>query len=1291
MRLCSNLVNSVTMSSMATRGTQRAATAAPSELAPYLPRLTVEWMLRSPEARHRAVEGSMAFVDISGFTAMAERLAPMGRLGAEEVTDVMNATFSRLLGLAYEHGGGLVKLGGDAMLLFFDGPDNARRACSAAWGMRDSLRALGPLKTSVGDVSLRMHVGIHSGVFDFFLVGNRHRELIIAGPDAASVVAMEEDAEAGEIVVSSTTARHLGLPGPAKGRGSLLLDPPPVTLTGIAEVPDVGALDLLQGVPEALRGHLLARTIESEHRHATVAFLRFGDVAGILATEGAAAACAAVDEVVTTLQETAAAHDVCFLESDIDGVGGRVVLVAGAPSTSGDDEERVLRTVRATIDAGTRLPLHAGIATGSVFAAEIGPAYRRAYTILGSTAALAARLMAKADAHSAWTTKEVVSRSRTVFAVTPVGALPLKGKAEPVEVVAVGPVAEGQVTAPRKKLALVDRQRELPMLDAFLVPVKMGFGNFVELIGEPGVGKTRIVEELCDRADGLALVSTACDQYEAMTPYYPFRRLLAPLLEIPGDRDIDSTSMDLTDRLAQIDIELTPWAPLVADVLDISVHPTRETQELQPSFRRARLHGVVEAILHSALSTSTLLLFEDVHWMDEASCDLLRHLGTTVTTKPWLVCTTRRPAGGGFVAAEGAPPVAALSLRLDPLPDADAQALAVAAAEEDLTPQEIAAITDRASGNPLFVQELVAARRRGSRSVDDALPDSVEGVVTARIDSLAPADRTLLRWASVLGATFTGDLVAQVLEDDPDAAVDSESWDRLAEFVERDPYVAGTFRFRHALIRDAAYDGLSFRRRRELHARVADVIRGAGQVADEDTEALSLHYWLAGRAPEAWQFSLTAARRARAKFANVDAAEFYRRALDAGKTLSSLSRADVGHAWEELGDVLEVSGDYGEAHLAYKEARSLLRGDSAAIAGLCLKEGRLAEYRGTYANALKWFTRGMHVAESLEGGGKSEWLRLSLGYAVTRFRQGAMRDCIERCNNVVEAARASGDLAELAHAYYLLHLAYTSTGSHERVGVRDLALPIYEELGDLQGQANALNHLGIDAYYEGRWDDALDFYERSLRARERIGDVVGAATMKNNIAEIYSDQGRIAEAERLFVEAWDTYDAAGSSAYSAVATANLGRAAGRAGRHDEARALLETALAALDAAEASSFVAETRARLAELATLASQPEAALDAASAAADLDRAATPAVRALLHRARACAHAQLGDVREAERELEESLAVARDADATYEIALSLRLKARLSGDSALAVEAQSLLDDLHVVALADPPLPTA
>jgi class 3 adenylate cyclase/tetratricopeptide (TPR) repeat protein len=1176
------------------------------------------------------------------------------------------------------------------MLLFYDGDDHARRACAAAWGMRDSLDALGPLQTSAGDVELRMHVGVHSGTFDFFLVGSRHRELIVAGPAATRTVEMEDTAEAGEIAVSEATAallapRTLGAP---KGTGTLLAAPPAVAATGIPRRPDVTDLDLSRCVPEALRDYLTAEKIESEHRHAAVAFVRFGGVQDIIDGEGVDAVTDAIDEVVGVLQEATAAHGVCFLESDIDSVGGRVVLVAGVPTTAGEDEERMLRTVRAVVDAGTRLPLHIGVATGNVFAGRVGPPYRRAYTILGGTAALAARLMAKAGAGAIWTTPDVVEHSKTTFTTTSLEPLALKGKAQPVEAVAVGAVSGARAPVTRKKLALVDRQRELPILNAALVPVRMGFGSFVELIGDAGIGKSRIVEELRDTADGLVLVSAACEQYEAMTPYFVFRRLLAGLLGVATSGDARANTEALTERVAGLDAEVIPWVPLVADILDAPVLSTRETDELQPSFRRARLNGVVESLLGHLLDTPTLLLFEDTHWMDEASSDLLRHLGSRIATKPWLVCSTRRPTGGGFLAAEGTPPVSAFSLRLDPLPEEDAQALAAAAAEEELPAEQLAAITERAGGNPLFVQELVAASRSQEQDVH-ALPESVEGVVTSRIDGLTPADRALLRWASVLGASFSGGLVAKVLEGDPDAALDSESWDRLGEFVERDPYVPSSFRFRHALIRDAAYEGLSFRRRRELHARVAEVLQLT--VGEDDAETLSLHFSLAERAGETWIYSLVAADRAKTKFANADAAEFYRRALTAASALPALARSDVGHAWEALGDVLELNGDYGETRRAYKEARAAFRGDGDALAGLYLKEGRLRENEGHYSEALRWYARGLRAVETLEGATSTRHrLRLSLGYAAARFRQGAMRDCVEWCEQVVEDARAAAALEELAHAYYLLHLAYTSLGNPARASVRDLALPIYEELGDLLGQANALNNLGIDAYYEGRWDEALEYYERSRHARERIGDVVGAATIANNIAEIYSDQGRIAEAETLLHEVRDTCDPAGAQLMSAVATGNLGRAAARAGRPDESRDLLNAALVSLREIEAASFVYETHVRLAEAAVLANDPEAALVAADAADALgDGASTPAAQALLHRVRAYACLQTGNVADAERELERSLEIARGSDALYEVALTLQARAHVRRDPELAAEARTLLDALHVVAVREPPVP--
>jgi len=1252
-------------------------------LVPYLPRITLEWLRDEPAERHRVLTGTMAFVDVSGFTAMAGRLAPKGRLGAEEVTDVMSATFGRLLTVAYELGGGLVKLGGDALLLFFDGEGHAPRACAAAWGMRDSLAALGPLQTSVGPVELRMHVGVHSGELDFFLVGSRHRELIVAGPNAILTVEMEDTAEAGEIALSDATASHLDAAclGERKGSGTLLASPPPVTFTGIPALPDAGDLDVAACIPEALRAHLAAGRVESEHRRAAVAFVRFGEVGDEVATD-------AVEEVVDVLQEAAAAHGVCFLESDIDGVGGRVILVAGVPTTAGEDEERLLRTVRAAVDANTKLPLHVGVAAGNVFAGRIGPPYRQAFTILGGTAALAARLMAKAGARSIWTTPDLLDRSRTVFATEPVGALALKGKAQPVEAVAVGEVTGTREQAAPKRLPLVDRQRELPILDAALVPVRMGFGSFVELIGDAGIGKSRILEELVERAEGLTLVSAACEQYEATTPYFPFRRLLRGLLDVEIDGDPDANSAALAERLEQIDGELLPWTPLVADVIDAPVHTTPEADDLQPAFRRARLHGVVETVLGELLEPPTLLLLEDVHWMDEASSDLLRHLGSRVSTKPWLVCATRRPGESGFLAAAGTPPVPAMSLRLDPLPEADAHELAVAAGAEGLPAEDLAAITERAGGNPLFVRELVAATRDSSQGLEE-LPESVEGVLTSRIDSLAPGDRSLLRWASVLGASFTAELIARVLEGDADTALDAESWDRLAEFVERDPYVAGTFQFRHALIRDAAYEGLSFRRRRELHARVADVLRETATDEEEAAETLSLHFSLAERYPETWRFSLLAAGRARAKFANADAAELYRRALEVAEHVRELEPAEVGRAWEGLADVLELGGDYGEARLAYRQARARLRHDPDALAGLCLKEGRLRENEGRYAEALRWYERGLRRADELDGSTRTlHRLGLSLGYAAARFRQGAFEECVEWVERVIDDARAAGALPELAHAYYLAHLAYTSLGSPKRNDVRGLALPIYEELGDLLGQANALNNLGIDAYYEGRWDEALEFYGRSRSARERIGDIVGAATIANNIAEILSDQGRIEEAETELREVRAICEAAGSRLMTGVADANLGRAAARAGRGDEARELLTAAIASLREIDAGSFVVEAQARLAEASLFAGDFAGALSSADLAeAITGTSAPPAVQALLKRVRGQALLRTGHTEEAMRELDESLRIAREGGMLYEAGLTLEVRARLTGSEEDAAEARSILHSLDVVRVPEVP----
>jgi predicted ATPase/class 3 adenylate cyclase len=1218
-------------------------------LTPYVPRLVVEWLRDNPDRTRLTVGGTLAFVDISGFTAMSERLSGRGKAGAEEVTEVMNATFARLLEVAYNEGGTLLKFGGDALLLFFVGDEHAACGTKAVVGMRDALEAMGAPETSDGRVELRLHAAVHSGDFDFFLVGETHRELLIAGPAVTTTAEIEDVGEAGEIVVSDATAASLdpSLLGEQRAGGRLVAAAPDVQ-GSFEEMPDATGLPLEELVPPPIRRHAIAAAHESEHRQAAVAFVRFGETDALPPDER----CARIDTLVRIVQDACAAHGVTFLETDIDKNGGRIVLVAGAPETEAGDEERLLRTLRAIVEADPPLPLRIGAHRGRVFAGLVGTPYRRTYTILGDTAALAARLMAKARDGQILASGAIVERSETAFDTTALEPFMVKGKSEPVQAFELGAVI-GRAERERRTLPLVDRQRERALLAASIGTVRAGFGSFVELVGDAGIGKSRLTEEIQEQCTDMRRVTASCEQYESSTPYFPFRTLLRSLLKV-------SDAQGLRERVAEIDPGLMDWAPLLAIPLDVEIESTRAVDDLDPSFRRARLHGVVSTVLERLLPEQTLLLFEDVHWMDEASADLLRHIGTQVPAKPWLACATRRPVPTGFSALDGVPPVPAITLRLDPLPETDALELATLVAG-DLAEDELVAITERSGGNPLFLQQLAASEG------GDELPETVEATLAARIDKLDPGDRALLRWASVLGTSFSGEVIGEVLEADPTAAADSDAWDRLTEFVERDPTVAGGFRFRHALIRDAAYDGLPYRRRQELHERVAQVYEALNPDA---VELLALHFSRAGLDAETWHYAVAAGRRAQAKWANAEAAEFYRRALDVAPDAPT----DVAAVWEALADVLELAGKFEDAADAFDHALALAPPEQHAA--LMMKAGFLrAERMGRYEDAIAWYERGLAIADDATS------VRLRMTYAAARFRQGEFEDSIRRCREILPEAQALDDLETLAHAYYLLHVLYTMTGSSERAAFRGLALPIYEDLGDLAGQARVLNNLGIEAYYEGRWDQALDLYERSRELRRRTGDVTEVALQTNNVGEILSDQGRLAEAEAVFNEVLGVSDAAGSELISVVARSNLGRAAGRAGRYDEAEALLEGALRAFREMGAM-FVTECEARLAELEALRGRAAEAILRAQAPLTDARAAggLAPVEALLHRVIGMAHMQLGETAAALEAFGTSLEIARRADAPYEIALTLHERALLLESEDDAREAAEIFGRLGV-----------
>ena len=196
---------------------------------PYVPRALLEHLASEPSGRVRTVDGTCVFVDVSGFTKLAERLARRGgREGAEQLADAIGGCFERVLTVAYEAGGELLKFGGDALLLLFDGDAHLERACTAAAAMRSRLRGLGPIDTGAGPVTLRMSAGVHSAEYHLFAVGSSHHEPLISGPAVTEIVRMEKAAGTGEIVVSGATAARLPLRclGPVRGGGRLLRSPP---------------------------------------------------------------------------------------------------------------------------------------------------------------------------------------------------------------------------------------------------------------------------------------------------------------------------------------------------------------------------------------------------------------------------------------------------------------------------------------------------------------------------------------------------------------------------------------------------------------------------------------------------------------------------------------------------------------------------------------------------------------------------------------------------------------------------------------------------------------------------------------------------------------------------------------------------------------------------------------------------------------------------------------------------------------------------------------------------------
>jgi class 3 adenylate cyclase/tetratricopeptide (TPR) repeat protein len=1221
---------------------------------PYVPAAVIDWLSDSPEASYRTVQGTLSFIDISGFTQLTERLAQAGKVGAEEMNQILDAVFTGLLDVAWGYGADLIKWGGDAVLLLFQGEGHAAAACAAAYEMRSSLRRVGRVTGTAGSATLRMSVGLHSGQVMFFLVGSRHQELIVTGPAATQTAVMEAAAEAGQVVISPSTAALLG-PGPAgavKDPGYLLAAAPKVPPRPVRRVRDITGLDLGRCLPPPTVENLLAGGHEGEHRRVSIAFVEFSGTDQLLAAEGPEAVAAALQHVVAATQEAAHANQVTFLGTDISADGGKIILVAGAPRSTRRDETHLLQAVRAALARPGALTLRAGAHAGRAFAGDLGPEYWRTYSVWGDAVNLAARLMARAAPGQLLATAEILDRSTRMFAFSSLPPFRVKGKAELVHAFDVGAPLPNRPAPVQSASRLAGRDAEVAALQEALESLRRGRGQVVELVGEPGIGKSRLLAELLTLADQERRVVVRCDAYATAIPYGVTDMLLRDLLSLPAEAEPPAAAAALSRAVAEQAPQLEKWLPLLATVVGAELPPTPEVDQLEDAFRRPRLEQAFAELVSAILRGPAVLAVEDVQLADGASVGVLSRLLEDVPDRPWLVVITGR-APKPLHLPDSAD---LLRLELGPLSASAAEILLHDATRRaPLAPHQVAAIAERGAGNPLFLRELANVAGRGDGKL---LPESIEDVIGAQIDLLAPMDKSTLRAAAVAGMSFEEDLLAEVLGRPLDAGV----WERLRDFVS--PEAPGTFRFRHALLRDGAYEGLPYARRRHLHGQLADALeRRAAGAPQAEAAQLSLHYFHAQRYATASHYARIAGERAAAAYANAEAAGFLGTALDAAKQAGQ-SAAGIFRLAEALGDIHYRLGDFRAAAHAFAEARKSIDGDPVAFARLCEKTALVVARTSGVSPALRWTTRGREALAGLtDADAERQDALLLRARTLLRYRQGRYAEAAATAEQAIAVAQRCGARDVIARALYLLDAADVARGRYRGEPWAEQALAIFKELGDLLWQAQALNVLGNRAYFEGRWDDALGYYRQAGEAFERVGDQWNSAITACNTAEILSNQGRYAEAEEAARPAERILRASGAPSDTAFAAFVLGRTAARHGQPQEALRLLEAAQAGyLKAGEPTEVVA-TEISIAEALLYAG------DAAEALARADDIAASshlrlgiASASALARVRGYALALLGRAVSAQQMIDESLLAARQRGDKYDEALAIDALIRLA-----------------------------
>ena len=600
-------------------------------------------------------------------------------------------------------------------------------------------------------------------------------------------------------------------------------------------------------------------------------------------------------------------------------LGDGLMALFGHPIAQENDSERAVRAALAIQralaelnrdNAGSGRPelvARIGVESGAVVVDAAGE-------IFGDAPNIAARVQALADPGTVLITARVQRQVAGLFVAEDRGARELRGVPEPIGLYCIVRASGGRRFGARALTPLIGREEELDLLRRRWERAARGEGQFVQIVGEPGIGKSRLVEEFRATLGETphTFVEWSSSQLLQNTPLHPIAEWGRQ--RFGSDEFAGQRLVDLENTLRLIGLDPAEHAPLIAPLVGIPLPEERAAKFSPEELRRRQLAAMTAWYLAGARTQPAVLAFEDLHWADPTSLDLLCSLAERGAHAPLFIIATARP--------EFRPPWSLRShhrvISLSPLDRADvARMVGELAGRDPLSKEVVDGVSERTGGVPLFVEEVTRLLlERGAAGGLQGIPPTLQQSLAARLDRLGEA-REVAQIGAVLGRDFTYPLACAVGGiDDPDLQF---AIDRLAAadllIVEGTGYAAN-YRFKHALIQDAAYDSLLRSRRQALHRRAAEILVGQPERAAVEPEVIGHHFTEASLDDLAIEWWGKAGDQALRRSA------FQEAIAHLGKAIAMADKADGGKAACD-------SGERAQLHVAYGNALFAVRGQGA--------------------------------------------------------------------------------------------------------------------------------------------------------------------------------------------------------------------------------------------------------------------------------------------------------------------------------------------------------------------------